>query len=415
MTEAGTWRFEPKFEQLGWAGDGRMPYADGGRWGFVDLDGNIVIEATYDFVHAFAGGVACVERAGQWQAIDRDGATAASWRSAPSEGRARTSNLWPTRERFEPGGPGVRFGYADEAGGAIVEPRYARAASFRRGRAACQRPDANGLPLGQWEYLDRDGNVVIGPFDAVDARSFGDDDLARVKGTTWRFIALDGSVVLETGFTEVSPVREGLASVAGPDKPSKWGGLLRGFIDLSGKLVIERQFEAAAPFSDGLAVVTLHVGPAPTCGYVDREGRIVIEPKFRKAHAFVGALAPACVPAPGAWSSDAWGLIDREGSWRVEPTFAAILPFTDGAARFRRTDGTWGLLDLEGNVIADGYAELASVGYPCAANRGGRLKKNGEITGGKWGFLDANGRELVPCNHPAIGTGFKDGVAAVAG
>ncbi len=411
----GAWKLEPTFEKIGWASDGRVPFAEGKKWGYAAFDGTIVVPPAYDFAYAYAGKVACAEVGGTWSAFNLDGTPAAGWRGNLIEGRIRTCvGAWPSRDHFEPRTVTRRFGFVDENDQVIADPVYSQAGDFRNGRAMVRLVHSSDNPHGQFAYLGLDGQIAVQPFDAFDARAFGADGRARVKGTngTWRFIDRDGAVVLETPFTEVSPFSEDRAMVKSYDKKSAWGNELVGFIDPKGEVVIERQFEQAQSFQDGLAAVRVHVGSAPTWGFIDATGKTVVEPTFRDVRGFCGEVAPACVPSKAAWSSNAWGLIDRTGAWRVEPTFAAILPFIDGAARFRRDDGTWGLFDRRGEVIADGYAAL-DYAFPCAANKGGKQKANGGVTGGKWGFVDAAGTEVIACTHAAVATGFSKGLAGV--
>lgn len=414
----GKWLFRPCFEQLGVCSDGRLPFREGERWGFADLAGKVAVAAQYDFVHPFSGGAACVERDGQWTAIDPSGAPVDGWRGALVEGRVRAcTGAWPSRTHREPTDAGARFGFLDASGEEVVPRQYAFASDFRMGLAVVKLVEEAATPGQGWSfaYLRLDGSVAIGPFKSWDARTFAANGLARRRcGSSWQFIGRDGEVVIDTGCAEVEPFAEGLAAVASPERKSRWGAPLRGYIDERGANVIDFRFEAAAPFASGLAAVTDRVGPTPLVGFVDPAGTLVIEHRFRRAHSFAGDVAPACVQDPQAYSRDVWGLVGRDGRWVVEPTLRGIRPFRDGAASFSRADGTCGLFDAKGQIIADGYAHFLHDGYPCAVNRGGKWSKNGEkLTGGKWGFVDAHGQEIVACTHDAIGTGFSADVAAV--
>ena len=46
---------------------------ENGKWGFVDKDGNVKVEAKYDFVTEFENGVAGIKKDGKWGVIDENG------------------------------------------------------------------------------------------------------------------------------------------------------------------------------------------------------------------------------------------------------------------------------------------------------------------------------------------------------
>lgn len=53
--------------------DGPVAFCQNGKWGFMNEDGEVVIEPAYDGAHSFSGGVAAVCRDGLWGFIDEDG------------------------------------------------------------------------------------------------------------------------------------------------------------------------------------------------------------------------------------------------------------------------------------------------------------------------------------------------------
>lgn len=52
---------------------GYIAFEQGGRWGFVDTDGKVVIEPRYEAARSFSGGVAAVCSGGVWSFIDEAG------------------------------------------------------------------------------------------------------------------------------------------------------------------------------------------------------------------------------------------------------------------------------------------------------------------------------------------------------
>lgn len=145
---------------------------------------------------------------------------------------------------------------------------------------------------------------------------------------------------IEPRFEKAEPFHHGLAAV-------RIDGLW-GYIDTEGRVVIEPRFEGAPPpFRDGNFA---------GIGGVDREGRVqfqqrqrgseglfpfneggmqawdgrwgfrdtdtgevVVEAQFGKVHPFFGKYAAAMKWIEG--TGGRWGLIDRSGSWVIEPTY----------------------------------------------------------------------------------------------
>jgi hypothetical protein len=220
-----------------------FPIVSGGRWGFADKSGQIVINPQFDHVAAFAEGLAPVH-SGHW-------------------------------------------GYVDPAGKFVINPQFDRADSFSEGLAAVRVGGGPGPSLdprpwdplnvsvgagGRFGYIGRDGKYVINPqFD--DARPFS-GGVAAVKLHQWGFVDKTGKIVINPQFDEAGDFSEGLAVI-------KEGGHF-GFTDTTGKLAVNPQFERAQTFSDGLAAVR----SGGKWGFVDKTGTLAVNPQFEDAGIF---------------------------------------------------------------------------------------------------------------------------------
>jgi len=412
----GTWLIEPVFEGVGQLGSGRVPVKQGGLWGFADAAGEVVIEPSYRFAWNFVSGGAQVQRPdATWVHIDVDGAELPGWRGHTRCGRIRTSRGGWFADTFW-GPQGGLFGFLDAAGAVVVEPAYAMASDFVQDLAWIQLSD-RGFGQGEYAFIDLDGDRVIGPFDATSVRSFTPEGLARFQGLDqcWRFMNRSGEVVVETPYRDVGVYAEGRLLFAANEEVSPQTHL-KGYLDERGEVVIEPRFEMASPFRGGLAALYLRSGIAPKWGFIDRDGELVIENRFRHAAPFAGEVTTAAVPHPEFHSSDLWGLIDRAGDWVVEPQFSFMKPMVDGVSRFQRRDGSWGFIDSAGDILADGYKQILDWQdtFPFPVQQA-RPKRGGGFTGGRWGFVDAAGREVVPCVLDQVGSFFHEEHAAAAG
>ena len=129
--------------------EGLIAMEQGGLWGYVDDEGNKVIDFIYDEAAAFLRGVALVMKDGMFDLIDHDGDS--------------LLNIgYPDMHRDPDEGviifhDGSAFGLMAEDGTIIVEPTiYSTMGEFEEGLLAVQPTDG-----GLWGYMDTAGDIVI--------------------------------------------------------------------------------------------------------------------------------------------------------------------------------------------------------------------------------------------------------------
>lgn len=154
--------------------------------GFIDLEGNTVVETQFDYVHDFSGGLALVNLPGDsnpHRYIDRSGAIVLDLLAMASvsesfdfhEGVTRAYDLLDM------------MGFVDKTGRWVIPPRDWRCLDFQDGRARVQMESKCG-------FTDHEGRIVI-PLKFNDADSFV-DGVARVKiGKSFRYINIHGNYV----------------------------------------------------------------------------------------------------------------------------------------------------------------------------------------------------------------------------
>lgn len=154
--------------------------APANKWGYIDSTGNLVIEAIYDDVGPFSGGLAAVNFNGQWGYIDKTGKTVIQprYRSAWAfhENKARVkpfdqpdqyitalgdviaSGTWTAVDDFSEGlakvQSGNTFGYIDTTGKMVLPPVYFGGGSFHHGLAVVSNEEKTGM-------INRKGEEVI--------------------------------------------------------------------------------------------------------------------------------------------------------------------------------------------------------------------------------------------------------------
>lgn len=194
-------------------------------------------------------------------------------------------------------------------------------------------------------------------------------------------------------------------------------------------------------------------------GYIDHAGKVVIQPQFIWADEFwrglgsvyvcgryvsidaLGTLLPLRIAVEGHLEPQKkdwkFGFVDASGQFKIAPTFAEVLPFSEGLAAVRVGE-KWGFVDTSGQIkisprfegayyfgegvatveldSASGFAVIDSLGNVLASN----LDSVGFIVneripvkrGEKSGYLDLRGKVVIPLVYDAADT-FSDGLAAV--
>ena len=323
------------------------------KYGYVDINGNMVIEPISSFAREFSEGLAVMSLrrsdTGQWGVgfINKKGEVAIE---------PRFDYAWD----FSEGMAAVRigddktgkWGFINKAGEIVIQPQFNEVAieGFVEGLAAVNIGEKykSGFPRDRkckWGFINKKGEFVIEP-KYLTARSFS-EGLAEVTRRGWyplgitvipvKSIYIDhkGKTVLENGLGSFS------------------NGLVRtwdGYMDKTGKIVIKQQFKLACEFTDGMARVTLD---GKKWGFINTGGEMVIEPVYAEVQYFTCGLAAVSYRP---WNDDRkWGYIDKEGKMVIEPQYDTAYPFFKGLAdvRYRDKDGHnhWLLINTKGETV----------------------------------------------------------------
>ena len=217
---------------------GLVPW--GCKWGYVDSNGEVVIESKFDLAGDFTEGLGLVKI-------------------------------------------GHKYGYIDTTGEIVVAPQFDGAKCFCGGLAQ--------VKIGRkYSYIDKTGRLVSQMFDGVGDFSQG---LAVVKlNNLYGYVDTSGKLIIAPQFTDGKGFCEGLAAVKVGNK--------YGYIDTSKQMLIPPQFNDAKNFSEGLAAVhvpwqllrfSVGLGIGAKWGYIDVTGEVVITPQFQLAESFIEGQA----------------------------------------------------------------------------------------------------------------------------
>lgn len=166
---------------------------------------------------------------------------------------------------FEEFGSG--YGYMDDDGKIVIEPRFDYAEEFHEGLAIVRIDDDES----QYYFINKNGEKAFGAHFS-DAKNFSeglapvsvgdydesDDDAGEWHYTEWGYINTNGEMVISPIYDDAEPFSEGMAAVK---KEGLWG-----FINKAGEMVIKPQFGYACTFENGRARVETSI---------DKEGKPV--------------------------------------------------------------------------------------------------------------------------------------------
>ncbi len=201
---------QPAYNDLGDVTDAGLVYfrrSQGDKYGYLNLNGEVVIPANFDAAYDFEAGYAVVEMGSSQGIIDKKGNYAVSLQN-----RYFLQNLGA--ERF-----GIwdkennKLGMMDAKGNIIVQPMYEYSSGYGF-------TDADLIAVAQdkdhWGYMDKNGKVVI-PMQFVDATPFlnGFAFIARSDDAAYECIDEKGKTIFTLAKDEVpmNAFRQGLCLI----------------------------------------------------------------------------------------------------------------------------------------------------------------------------------------------------------
>lgn len=275
-----------------------LPIVINDKYGYINQNGDIVIEPQYDWAGLFYESLAVIKM------VDEDN-------------------------------PAGKFGYIDSTGRIVVSPMFDAAGNYCQGWARVKQG------RGSFIYVDKTGRAPIPSqfFECYNVMSFPIP--VRVERSSKAgFVDKKGEYVIEAKFDVARPFVDGYAVVGLNNK--------QGYINLKGDFIIEPQFYRANYFQSGLARVILKDAETKkkTEGYINKDGKFVVEPTIKMGNARDFSEGLAAVSMDG----QKWGFIDTNGKIAINPEFEKASPFSEGYAKVR-IDGKYGFIDKNGDVV----------------------------------------------------------------
>lgn len=355
---------------------------DSGKYGYVDLNGELVIPMIYDWAEDFHDGLA---RVGFY-----------TYEQVESE---RLGNFMVQT---------VEYGFIDTKGNTVVEfGLFEEAESFSHGLAAVAKYNQNNELV--WGFIDTEGNTVVkfGLYETVSSFSHGlavvsrhDQDNNRVCG----YIDTSGKIIIPLMYECASDFDEnGLAYVAARDQD---GNLKYGFIDSSGELVVPMEYDGAQNGKDGMEIV----GKKQDDGNLKYGCINVVENLFTPSHYYdnIPRISEGVAFVENKDKDDEYyfGLVDRYGREIVMPECSTIWGFNCGlAAIFKNAESgdlsESGYIDKTGELVipAEKYIPISQFDSEIAP-----VYKIDEHEKERCGFINTDGELVIPLEYDRAGS-----------
>lgn len=317
-----------------------------------------------------------------------------------------------------------KFGYKDENGKVIAQPKYDFASyTFDDGLAQIR----NNGKIG---FIDQRGKEII-PLQYKGAYRFSEGLCAVTSGEDkWMFIDKTNTKVLElpayvytTGFTAFSDemiFSEGLAPVRIHLLPYEKS--IHDFTNPENVKRITKELGISSSFTeadkkklhDYLTPLTKQAIQDPyRYSYIDKSGTLIIDPfkGYHTAKQFSEGLAAVGNYAPGNTylSSDAkyiFGFIDKTGKLVVPMKYEKSRPYREGLAAVM-SNKVWGFVDKNGKEVVPpqlGWVNDFKSGYAIVAH--GKIVPGQEFNpfdkDAVWGIIGKDGKAVVPITHFSV-------------
>jgi len=246
-----------------------FPFKEVAQYGYMDIEGNRIIEPQFNFARPFCDDMACVAVAGKWGAINKAGEMVIA---------TQYEDMGDFNEGYNSIKINGKWGLVDKKGNVVIEPKYEELSAPSEG-LICAKTN------GKCGYMDLNENWVIEPkFHSGYNFSYGIAAAQLKEDDKWGFIDKSGNWKIEPQYKYVSAFREGWARVADDNDHL--------FIDTEGKVVLDPDCKILIGFSEGWSPAYVHAGIGVNkYGYIDKNGNWVIEPSFDGCSTFNDGLA----------------------------------------------------------------------------------------------------------------------------
>lgn len=388
----------PKYGDIKMWADGVIPVKSEEKWGLMNAAGKEVVPFLYENMTCSNGkGIVIVQRNNRWGVIDITGR-----QLIPV--KYDQMGLWSDGMVFV--FQGGKQGIVNSQGREVVAPVYDR---------------LSNMGVKQLIVAQKDGKCGLINYSGIVTVAFKYDRIQKVskelmivsQNKKWGLLNFNGKTVLYPKYDTLALAGEGLLRMKSQEK---WG-----FIDLAGKEIVPPVYEQVTAISEA---GIFGVKQDNLWGFADRSGKTILPVKYSHIGEWKNGMI--WVNIGGKKSGDyvrggKFGFVNARGEEVVSPCYEAVRDFEDcqlalvNCGGFRSSNGyivsgKCGFIDSSGRTIVpikyDYVGKWGENNYNKASvwvNIGGNFNVFSAIlSGGKYGIIDAAGREIVPVAYKTV-------------
>ena len=382
-----------------------IPMRVGSKWGYINLDGHMIINPQFDDAKPFSEDLAAVKIDGKYGYINKGGDIVIDAQYEETQDPSFKTGYAIVKLN-------KKYGIIDKNGKYIAEAKYDTIGSFFDGLARVSRQ-------GGYGYIDETGSEVISTqFSSAQDFSNGYALVAQNlgEGNKWGLIDTSGNIIQKPIYTNLKKESNGLFSASYTLYGETIDILLSndgkeiigdydviqcdekytmiekdfryGIVDELGRVIAEPQYNYIGSFNEGLC----YVKKDGKCGYIDENGTLVIDMQYDDTQSFSEGLAAVEI-------NGKYGYINKNNVMVIPPQFDGGTTFTNGYAWVSIFEnGTYYhyCIDKTGNRIGENvygntiYNIYDSDGFAWLLNDTSQLS-NGYL----WQLVDKTGEVLV--------------------
>lgn len=252
------------------------PVKKGGKWGYINTSGELVIACNYEYASEFSGGLAAVKENGKYGFIDSTGALIIP---------CTYGNAWSFTDGLSLIYQDGKAGYMDKNETVVIPCQYQQGVSFINGIAFVKLND-------KWGCIDTNGEFIVpATYDSISY--FGEDSFVVNQEGKYGIIDISGKVIIpcEMEYDFLSGLSEGFARAYLKNGDSLLGSYMWGIIDENACEVhpCDMDYQHISSFKNGLARV--QEKNDYNYGYIDYYGNEIIPCQYQQAEDFSDGIA----------------------------------------------------------------------------------------------------------------------------
>ena len=352
----------PTYSEAGFFSEDIAAVVQNDKFGFISKSNKFIVEPIYDEVSDFYDGRSVVEKNGKLGMIDRNG----------------YSIFEPIFEELGPVSEGKVFARKDSLYGyysknriSLIPERFEEAESF-------ENQQAHVRIQGKEAIIDSVGSFVVKPFfDEVDF--FTDTLLIFIENEKYGICNINANPILTANYEFIGKLIDNRAIIVDKGKI--------GYVNENGAIIIPPSYEvypnyqSYSNFKNGLAKVRKN-GKA---GLIDINGKVFLPFNYGE----IGLISDviACM------KNDKWGFIDKMGKERIKMNYGYAESFRNGCGIITK-DSLMGVIDIsEKSIIQNVYSSISWLD---------ETNLFLAETGGLFGIFDTEGKMLTPVTYQSI-------------